>query len=66
MSKIAMMMTLLVGSCLGNFDGDFCDLGEEMRVKKEASARYLLEHERELLVKMNVQNKMLDKCPNRS
>mgnify|MGYP006883091210 CR=1 FL=1 len=42
--------------------GDFCDLGIRMETEKENVALYLLEHDRALLVDMNVNNKMLDRC----
>lgn len=58
--NIVLMTTWLLASCAAT--GDFCDLAIRMEVDKESSARYLLEHERALLVDMNVNNKLLDRC----
>ena len=62
MKLIALVMTtLLLASCATS--GDFCDLADYLTVENEASANYLLENERALLKKMNVQNGQLDNCP---
>jgi hypothetical protein len=61
MKLIALMMTiLLLASCAKI--GDFCDLAERLETD-EATARYLLAHDRALVIEMNVQNKLLDRCP---
>jgi hypothetical protein len=59
MLKIAMMMTLLLASCASV--GDFCDLAERLETD-ETTARYLLENDRALVIEMNVQNRLLDRC----
>jgi len=43
------------------FAGDFCDLAERL-VTDEETARMLLARDRALVVQMNVQNKLLDRC----
>ena len=60
LTTISFLVFFLVNSC--GLRGSFCDLGERLEVKNRDSAVYLLEHERALLITMNVQNKMLDLC----
>jgi len=60
MLKITMMMLLLTASCAKT--GDFCDLAERLETD-ESTARYLLANDRALVINMNVQNELLDKCP---
>ena len=60
MLKVALTMILLTASCAKV--GDFCLIAERLETD-ETTARYLLEHDRALVVDMNVQNKLLDRCP---
>ena len=65
MSKMLMMMSLslvLLASC-AKFTGDtFCDLAVRFETDDE-TARYLLTHDRALIIDMNVQNRLLERCP---
>ena len=64
MSKMLMMTSLLLvllASC-AKFTGDFCDLAVRFETD-EATARYLLTHDRTLIIDMNVQNRLLERCP---
>jgi hypothetical protein len=64
MSKMLMMMSLslvFLASC-ARFTGDFCDLAVRFETD-EATARYLLTHDRALIIDMNVQNRLLERCP---
>jgi hypothetical protein len=64
MSKMLMMMSLslvFLASC-ARFTGDFCDLAVQFETDDE-TARYLLTHDRALIIDMNVQNRLLERCP---
>ena len=64
MSKMLMMMSLslvFLASC-ARFTGDFCDLAVRLETDDE-TARYLLTHDRALIIDMNVQNRLLERCP---
>jgi hypothetical protein len=64
MSKMLMMMSLslvFLASC-ARFTGDFCDLAVRFETD-DATARYLLTHDRALIIDMNVQNRLLERCP---
>ncbi len=64
MSKTLMMTSLLLvllASC-ARFTGGFCDLAVRLETDDE-TARYLLTHDRALIIDMNVQNRLLERCP---
>jgi len=48
----------------GEYVGDFCDLGIQMKTDDEVLARTIAERDIGLIVDMNVNNKLLDRCPN--
>lgn len=58
--RTLLMMSLFLASCAS---GDFCDLATPMVVDDIKSAAFLVKHERELVVNMNVHNDLLSKCP---
>jgi hypothetical protein len=53
------MVLLAGGSC--SFQGSFCEIARPMETD-ETTARYLLENDRALVIEMNVQNRLLDRC----
>jgi len=58
------MMSLslaLLASC-GRFTGNFCDLAVRLETD-EATAHYIVQHDRALIIEMNVHNRLLDQCP---
>jgi hypothetical protein len=64
MLKTTMTMICLAASLAscGNFGGaSFCDLAERLETDEE-TARYLLKHDRALVVDMNVHNRLVDRC----
>ena len=64
MSNPLMMMSLslvLLANC-AKFTADFCDLAVRFETD-DATARYLLTHDRTLIIDMNVQNRLLERCP---
>jgi|FLOH01.1.fsa_nt_gi hypothetical protein len=64
MLRSLMMMSLslaLLASC-ASFTGNFCDLAVRLETD-EATARYIVQHDRALIIEMNVHNRLLDQCP---
>lgn len=58
-TPICLLALLAVSSC--GLSGSFCDLAERLETD-EATARYILAHDRALVIEMNVQNRLLDRC----
>ena len=59
------VLILLVGltGCANAMSGaTFCDLAVRFETDDE-TARYLLTHDRALIIDMNVQNRLLERCP---
>jgi len=56
----SLFLVFFVSSC--GMTGSFCDLAEPLKVSQRSSAEYLLAHERQLVVDMNVHNRLLQQC----